>query len=108
MEAAIIVILKYVAAIILSLGAWKGGEAGYKKFRGQKEILPTVSPDTCYLKHKNLDEKLTTIKEDIKDIKVSIDKALDLRVELIGVKGELREDIHEEISEHEDRYHKVA
>ena len=108
MEAILIYALQIILAAILGVSGYKGGSYAINKFKGKKEAQPEVSSETCFLKHKSLDDKLEDIKEDIKEIKTSIDKALDIRIELIGVKSDLREDIKDEVDTHEERYHKVA
>ena len=117
MEAAILVILKYIVAIILGVGTLKTGEYGYKKYRARNESpggfpteidLPVISEALCESKHLRIDDKLETISEDIGEVKEVLTKLVDMQIELVSLKGDLRHEIDGKMERHIDGYHKAA
>ena len=108
MEAIILVILQYGLAAVLGGGALKGGEFAVKKYRANKEDPPEISAVVCRMKHDGLEDKLTDLKEDLSEVKDVLGKLVQLQIELVSLKGELRHEIDEKMSGHISDYHKAA
>lgn len=107
MEAIIVTGLQYLLAAILGIGGLKGGEAFYKKYRAKEENPPEISAIVCRMKHESLDNRLGEISKDVTEIKKALEKLIDLQMQLISLRGDLKDTIHMEMDKHETRYHKV-
>ncbi len=104
MEALLLLVLQYGLAALLGGGALKGGEYAVRRYKGRNG-MGLMSPESCAVTHSKIDLRLDGIKEDLGEVKEVLSKIVDLQIDLINLKGELKENIHEEIDKHETRWH---
>ena len=107
MESILILLAQLIGAALAGAGVLKGGEAIVNKYRGQKEIAPS-DPNFCAVTHSRIDSKLESMCEDLAEIKQVLGKLVEIQIELISLRGDLRHEIDEKMSGHIDNYHRVA
>lgn len=107
MEAILLTVLQYGLAALLGGGALKGGEMAYRKY-GRRNEVGLISPESCAVTHSKIDSRLDGIKEDLGEVKEVLGKLVQMQIEMVALKGDLRHEIDVKMERHIDGYHKAA
>ncbi len=107
MEAILLVILQYGLAAVLGGGALKGGEFAVRRYKGRNGA-GLISPESCAVTHSKIDGHLDGIKEDLGEVKEALGKLIEMQIEMVELKGDLRHEIDAKMERHIDGYHKAA